>query len=209
MRLGRGAGGFGALVLVAWGLGLGGLGLGTLGARGLGRYVGSRGCEVTGDLASQGGCVCVCVSVVCTHVPPCRAGERADRRGPVVAAGDAAVPALQPLPSGGEAGRRAGGHGEQAWGAGRRAGRRAGGHAGRQAGRRAGGHGERVGRQAGRQAWGARLRRWRWHTRRQLHSWHTRTKTRVCVEEHKENIAQRQCMRCAHVYVCVCVCVCV
>ena len=27
----------------------------------------------------------------------------------------------------------------------------------------------------------------------------------VCVKEHKENIAQRQCMRC----VCVCVCVCV
>ena len=28
----------------------------------------------------------------------------------------------------------------------------------------------------------------------------------LCVKEHKENIAQRQCMRCSKVYLCVCVC---
>ena len=31
----------------------------------------------------------------------------------------------------------------------------------------------------------------------------------VCVKEHKENVAQRQCMRCSKATVCVCVCVCV
>ena len=31
----------------------------------------------------------------------------------------------------------------------------------------------------------------------------------VCVKEHKENIAQRECMRCSKATVCVCVRVCV